>query len=151
MRRHDREITERAIIDAIIGRAQVLRLALAVNGQPYIVPLSYGYDGAAFYFHTAAAGRKLDMLSANPYVCFELEGDVRLCTGAQACQWSFSYESVIGYGTVAELVEDEAKKYGLRQVMLHYTGSDDWTFDPAEMSGTRLWRLTIERVTGKRA
>ena len=76
MRRTDKEITDREAIDGIIGGCQVLRLGLAQDDVPYIVPLSFGYDGSAFYFHTALAGRKLEMIGANPRVCFELEQGV---------------------------------------------------------------------------
>ena len=43
MRRKDREITERAEIEAILREAQVCRIALADDDGPYIVPMSFGY------------------------------------------------------------------------------------------------------------
>jgi nitroimidazol reductase NimA-like FMN-containing flavoprotein (pyridoxamine 5'-phosphate oxidase superfamily) len=46
MRRTEKEIG-RAEIDAIIRRSQVCRLGLSDQGEPYVVPLCFGYDGQA--------------------------------------------------------------------------------------------------------
>ncbi len=43
MRRKEREITEQAKINEIIQNCDCLRLALADEGAPYIVPVSFGY------------------------------------------------------------------------------------------------------------
>ncbi len=151
MRRRDREISRRSEIDEIIREAEVCRLAFAVDDEPYIVPVSFGYDGAALFFHTAKDGKKIDCIRANPRVCFELEHNVELVTHeAKPCDWGFAYESVIGHGTVIELSESEGKRHGLNQVMRQYSGRE-WTMDEASMDRTRVWRLDIESVTGKRS
>ena len=151
MRRRDREISNRSEIDEIIREAEVCRLAFAVDGEPYIVPVSFGYDGNALYFHTAKTGKKIDCIHANPRTCFELERNVELVTHeSNPCDWSFTYECVIGYGTVSELVEPDARKHGLNQVMLHYSGRE-WDLDPPSVDNTRIWRLDIESVSGKRS
>ena len=71
MRRQEREISDRAAIDAIIRACQVCRLGMVDGDLPYIVPMSFGYDGRALYFHCATQGRKLDVLRRRPRVCFE--------------------------------------------------------------------------------
>jgi len=88
MRRTDREIHSRETIDQIIAAAGVCRLGLSNRDQPYIVPVSFGYDGKAIYFHTATEGRKIDYMTANPRVCFEMEQDVRVIRNEElACKW----------------------------------------------------------------
>ncbi|MFH0778167.1 MAG: pyridoxamine 5'-phosphate oxidase family protein [Candidatus Eisenbacteria bacterium] len=47
MRRSEREIRSRPEIDEIIRGSQVCRLGLALDGRPYVVPVSFGYDGSA--------------------------------------------------------------------------------------------------------
>lgn len=151
MRRNDKEIVDRAEIDAIIRGSRVCRLAFAVADEPYVVPVSFGYDGRYLYFHTAGTGRKIDCITANNRVCFELERNVQLVTHPdKACKWSFSFESVIGYGTVHELRSTEERTAGLNQIMIHYSGRE-WEFDPAVLATTRVWRVEIRSVTGKRA
>ena len=151
MRRKDREITDRAEIDAIIRGAEVCRLAFAVDDEPYLVPVSFGYDGAALYFHTAKTGRKIDCIAANPRVCFEVEGEVELVRDhPRPCDWTFSYESVVGYGTVSELVADEDRQRGLDEIMRQY-GGPTGSFQASAVARTKVWRLEVESVTGKRA
>ena len=82
----------RAEIDTILHAAQVCRLAFALANEPYLVPVSFGYDGCSLNFHTAYAGHKTDCLEANPRVCFEVEHNVHLRTHpTQACRCSFSF------------------------------------------------------------
>jgi nitroimidazol reductase NimA-like FMN-containing flavoprotein (pyridoxamine 5'-phosphate oxidase superfamily) len=151
MRRAEREMKDRAEIDGVIRGCRICRLAFADSDEPYIVPLSFGYDGEALYFHTAIKGRKIDCIEANPRVCFELERNVRLEGGGNdPCDWTFSYESVIGYGTLGELVETEDRIFGLNRIMEQYTGRE-WEFQPEMLEGARIWRLDIESVTGKRS
>lgn len=151
VRRMDKEITTRAEIDEIIRGADVCRLAFAVDGEPYIVPVSFGYDGTAVTFHTAMSGRKIDCIAANNRVCLEFERYVKLIRDAEgACKWTFSYESVIGFGRVHELTTTEAKGDGLNQIMRHYSGRE-WAFDQPAVAGTRVWRIEIDSITGKRS
>ncbi len=154
MRRSEREITSRTEIDTILLREKVLRIAFAAGNEPYVVPLSYGYDQkrSAFYVHTAVAGRKLDFVARNPRVCFEVEGSATLRPADKACAWSLSYESVIGYGTLSEVTEPDEKGRALGCLMQHQTGSNaTWPFGDAELAAVRVWSLAIESVTGKRA
>ena len=73
MRRKDKEITDREVIDSIINESTFCRLALSQDDRPYIVPLTFGYDGTALYFHGALAGKKIDILRKNINVCFEFD------------------------------------------------------------------------------
>lgn len=151
MRKSEREITSRTEIDTIIRGSDVCRLALAVSNEPYIVPVSFGYDGDSIYFHTADAGKMIDFMAANNRICFEVERNVKLVEHPEKpCKWSFSYESVIGYGGVRELESHEEKTRGLNHIMEHYSGRQ-WSFDAAALKTTRVWQLSVSSVTGKRA
>jgi len=154
MRRKDKQIQDRDLIDQIIGKAQVCRLGLCKDKMPYIVPVSFGYDGQFIYFHTAAEGMKIDFIASNNQVCFELEHDVKIIpNNSLACKWTFSFYSVIGFGTVEELKESHPKAYAFNQIMKHYSNRD-WDvldFDGQLLEKTRLWRVSIDRITGKQS
>ena len=151
MRRSDKEITDLDTIHGIVRGCEVCRLGLAVDGEPYVVPISFGFDGEAVYFHTAKNGRKIDMMTANPRACVQFERNVELVTDDDdACAWTFSYESVIGFGSVTELVRDEDKIHGLNRIMQHYSGRN-WSFPEQPMSSTRVWRVDLDILTGKRS
>ena len=151
MRRRDKEICTREEIDAVIRAAEVCHLALARGNEPYLVPVSFGYDGKALYIHTAAKGRKIDFIEANNRVCFELEADVALVRNeGEACEWTFSFQSVIGYGVIAELTRLDEKAHALNQIMRHYSGRE-WDIPGNRAATTRVWRIEIESVKGKRS
>jgi len=155
MRRKDREITDPIEIDAILGCSTVCRIAFAVDGGAYIVPLSHGYDAQAraLFFHTASEGRKIDCIAASPRVCFEVEGHVEIAEGNErACSWGVRYESVIGFGTIVEVMSPQAKDAALRLLTEQQAGRTmDWMLDAKAVAGTRVWRLDIESMTGKRS
>ncbi len=153
MRRSEREITSGDEIRAILARERVVRIAFAVDSEPYIVPLSYGYDSDqhALYLHTAAVGRKLDFVEQNPRVCFEVEGPHVLRRGDKACAWGLGYESLIGYGVLSEITDVGKKAHSLSCLMRQQAGTDkSWEFSISELCAVRVWQLTIESVTGKR-
>jgi nitroimidazol reductase NimA-like FMN-containing flavoprotein (pyridoxamine 5'-phosphate oxidase superfamily) len=151
MRRADKEITDRRLISQIIEQCQVCRLGLAKGDTPYLLPVSFGYDGQAVYFHTAREGRKIEFLTANPTVCFEFEHDVRLVThDSSPCKWTFSFQSVIGYGTVLELTDADERVAGLAQIVKHYSGRE-WAMGGENLEAIRVWKISIESLTGKQS
>lgn len=148
MRRHDREIADRAAMDALLRRHQVLYLAMHDEGAPYVIPMSYGYDGECLYLHCAAEGRKIDLLRAHPQVAFAIEAEYEVKPGEVACGWGFAYASVTGEG-VAEMVEDhEGKKHGLDVLMSHFT-PEPQTYKDGGIEGTTVVRIRITSLTGK--
>ncbi len=149
MRRAEKEIRSRERIDEIIAGCDVCRLGLTRNDVPYIVPVSFGYDGESLFFHTAAQGRKIDFLTSGNPVCFEFERAVKvLGNDERACSWSCAFQSVIGYGRVCEIVDGDGKRDALNCLMRHYSGRD-WSFEESHLAATRVWRVAIETLSGK--
>jgi uncharacterized protein len=148
MRQKEREIKDRAVIDGIIGRCLVCHLALCNDGQPYVVPLNFGYDGRFLYFHAALEGRKIDIIKRNNRVGFEFDILHEIVKGEQACKWGAKYESVIGSGTAEILDNLEDKKQALELIMRQY-GSDAKDFSEEVMSKTLILRVRILEISGK--
>ncbi|MDD5265161.1 MAG: pyridoxamine 5'-phosphate oxidase family protein [Candidatus Bipolaricaulis sp.] len=150
MRRGDREIKDRSDIDRVLHAAPVCHLALCDGDRPYVVPMSYGYDGARLYFHCAAEGRKLELIRRNPNACFEVEIGVDVTAGAAACSWGVHFQSAIGTGRLSIVADPEEKRRGLAALMAHYGGPSDGVSDDAARSVCVL-RLDIDEVSGKAA
>jgi nitroimidazol reductase NimA-like FMN-containing flavoprotein (pyridoxamine 5'-phosphate oxidase superfamily) len=149
MRRKDKEITDKDLIGKIIAQAQVCRLGLCKDSRPYIVPVSFGYDGKFMYFHTAREGMKIDFMSSNNQVCIELEHDVKVIpNNNSACKWTFSFYSVIGFGTVEEITDSHVKVYAFNRIMKQYSNRE-WDFNEQLLEKTRLWRISIEQISCK--
>ena len=77
MRRTDREVTDREEMLDIMRRCDVCRLALNDGEYPYLVPLNFGMtaeDGRiTLFFHSALAGRKAELMQADPRASFEMD------------------------------------------------------------------------------
>jgi len=148
MRKKEREIKDRKIIDDIIRRCQVCHLAMCDDGQPYVVPLNFGYDGRFLYFHAALEGKKIDVIRKNNRVGFEFDILHDITVAERACNWGVKYESVMGSGTV-EIIENlDAKKEALECIMSQY-GKGAWDFPEEILQKTLILRLRILEISGK--
>jgi nitroimidazol reductase NimA-like FMN-containing flavoprotein (pyridoxamine 5'-phosphate oxidase superfamily) len=151
MRRKEKEIVLRSDIDSAIDACQVCHLGFAVDAEPYIVPLSFGYDGRFIYFHSAKTGKKIDCIKANPRVCFQMEQQVALVAkDPEPCKWTFHFESIIGMGHVEELISFEDKQKGLFEIIRHYDRSQN-QLAVQNLDAIRVWRISVDEVTGKRS
>lgn len=151
MRRSEKEIKDRAELEQILRTNSICRLGMVHEGIPYIVPMNYGYSDGAIYMHSAREGRKIDILRADNYVCFEIEGVSKLVEAEKACSWTTHYTTIIGYGHV-ELIDDPAgKRQGLTVLMSQYSDRTDWDFPDRQLDRVLVLRLDIESMTGKKS
>ncbi len=150
MRRQDREITSPDAVRSIVQRARVFHLAMVDEGRPYVLPLSYGYDGTSIYLHCASEGRKLDILRRFPQVCFTISVDEELIRGDRPCDWSFRYRNVVGEGTVHFVEGEDEKRRGLDAVMRQY-GGEGGDYPSEVLARTTILRIDIASLSGKQA
>ncbi len=149
MRFDEKPLLDRELIDGIIKRAQICHLACSLDDQPYVLPISFGYDGINIYLHTSPGGKKIKIFTKNPLVCLSFERNITLQPNSElACKWSFSFQSVILDGTISEMTKPEEKNYGLAQIMAHYSNSD-WQFPPEKVNKTRIWKVIPNNITAK--
>ena len=154
MRRSDREITDKAEIIKIIEKCDVCRLGLAENNIPYIIPLNYGYeylnDSLTLYFHSAKEGKKLDIISQNPFACFEMDCSHKLIKADKACEYTMEYESVIGNGEIHACVEKSEKIKALKLLMSRYAKGKEFDFPDRMVDSVTVFKLEVAEFTGKR-
>jgi uncharacterized protein len=86
-------------INNILSSQVIGRLACADGYQPYIVPVTYTYDGEYIYGQTNI-GTKLAILRSNPLVSFEVDRMMDMQ----------NWESVVVSGEFEELEGEEAEK-----------------------------------------
>ncbi len=148
MRRKEKEITDRRAIDAVIRASSICRLAMSHDDRPYVVPLCFGYDGIALYFHSAQEGKKVEILRKNAGVCFEFDLFDELVQAPDPCGWGVRYRSVIGTG-MASFVEDlESKRRALDLIMKQYS-RDSFDYAERPLDKTLIIKVDIESLTGK--
>jgi len=148
MRRKDKEINDKARIEQIIQDAQICRLALAESGQPYVVPLNFGYRDDTVYFHSATQGRKIDMLKANPKVCLEFTTDLELVRAEKSCDWGQRFNCVIAFGEARLIEDNDAKREALDVIMAHY-GGEGGDYSDGKLKITAVIAVKIDMMTGK--
>ncbi len=151
MRRKQNELTDSTAIHAIIQASPVMRMAMSQDDMPYVLPLSFGFDGAALYFHCAPEGLKTDILRRNPRVCCLFEGDIALKPkGDTPCAWGFDYATVIIKGVAAQILDPTSKLAALRLITDHYA-PQSLQIPENKISAVDAWRITITHMTGKRS
>jgi len=143
-----RKITDIEEIEGIINKATVCHLGLVDGEEPYVVPVSFGYERNTLYFHGNLKGRKVELIKKNNRVCFGMETDVELKKAEEACDWGIKYMSVIGMGRAYILEKDEEKSRVLDLIIKRYAG-DALSFPKSELDKTLVIKVDIESMTGK--
>jgi nitroimidazol reductase NimA-like FMN-containing flavoprotein (pyridoxamine 5'-phosphate oxidase superfamily) len=85
-------------IENLLKRQVIGRIACHTEGNIYIVPTNYIYDGTSIISH-ATQGKKIEMMRINPEVCFEVE-DI---------QSVFRWQTVIAWGRFEEITDPKER------------------------------------------
>ena len=152
MTRREFQITDEARIRQILDQSKVLHLGLAVDNEPYVVPMNYGYTmengKLVLYLHSAMRGKKLDMMRANPKVFFEMDCDWIPFEGEKPCQYGLGYSSVMGRGT-AQIVEDVEEKIKAMSALMKTQTGKDFSFNDRLVSIVAVIRIDVAEYTAK--
>ena len=89
-------------IDQLLKRQSVGRLACTANDRPYVVPITYAYDGSSVYAYSGP-GRKIEMMREQPLVCFEVD----------EVDGPSEWRSVVAEGTYEELTSERSRREAL--------------------------------------
>lgn len=141
--------------EAALRSAVVCTLGLALDGQPYAVPVSYGYSEGRLFFHGSGSGRKMDILRANPQASFCVVLSAEVAVNENPCQWSVAYKSLVGFGLVREVVDLAEKQEALDALMrqhARYLGIEEppsYAFPKSKLEQTTVLCLTIDAVSLK--
>lgn len=150
--KRESRVTDPTEIIRILDTAKVLHLGLAVDNEPYVVPMNYGYtmeDGRlTLYLHSAVKGKKLDMLRANSKVFFEIDCDRMPFEGRVPCQYGMVYSSVMGRGSAA-IVEDVEEKMQAMSILMKTQTGKDFTFNERLVSIVTVIRIDVTEYTAK--
>jgi len=151
MRRAEKEITNGREIDSILSKAIVCRIGIIDHETPYIVPMNFGYKDNCLYLHSAADGKKIELLKRNPMVCFEVECDLEIINTGIPCKWSMNYTSVIGYGTAHFITDIEQKRKALHIIIDHYSSGSSYIFPEKNLKEVTVIKIEISDMTAKKS
>lgn len=123
-------------IEATLRRHRVGRIACSANDRPYLVPITYAYDGQYVYSYSGL-GRKIEVMREQPLVCFEvdeIDGDA-------------SWRSVITEGRYEEIADAEQRREALARLTPDQSQLVSRTMDGA--SCFVVFRLRLTERSGR--
>lgn len=122
-------------------------LALVDEEGPYVVPISFAYDGEDVYFH-GGEGKKSRALEGEPRVCLAVTSDPKLVKGDDPCSDNFRCDSVLVFGRAVRLESAAEKDAALRTVVAKYhPEAAAGPLTPTKVAGTTVYRMEIRAVT----
>lgn len=129
------------------GTSGVLAL-LGAEDYPYAVPLSYVYTKGEIFFHCAKSGHKIDAIRKCGKASFCVIGQDQI----RPEKFTTAYQSVIAFGTVRILEEEQEIRHAIELLSEKYAPGDVEGRDrEIEKDGDRLCMLvlSISHLTGK--
>ncbi len=158
MRRKQCEIKDRTVIDTILKRATIGRMATIGNdGFPYITPVNYVYWNGSIYFHCAHKGEKIDNIKRDDRVCFEV--DIPLAylgmdydQKRPTCNVHQFYHCVIIKGRAEKVEEIDEKVGALNALMDSHENESDFEPVTSKTKPVHLCSviaIRVESISGK--
>jgi uncharacterized protein len=150
-RRPQRGAYDEATIVAILDATFVCHVGFVLDGQPFVIPTSFGRAGRTIYIHGAAASRMLRELSTGLPVCVTVTVFDGLVLARSIFHHSMNYRSVVILGS-ATPCEGEEKLRGLEVVSDHIIPGR-WAEvrgpNAMELRATSLLKLEITEASAK--
>ncbi|RYY89853.1 MAG: pyridoxamine 5'-phosphate oxidase family protein [Chitinophagaceae bacterium] len=135
-------------IESVLYGQLVGRIGCHADGETYVVPISYVYDGQAVICHTNE-GKKLRMMRANPKVCFQVDDMMDMA----------NWKSVIVQGTFEIIEDDAARNTAMKRLLERYLPmissitthlGEHWPFYPQNFTeiGGQVFVIRVGERTG---
>lgn len=143
---------DRETVYQILDAGFVCHAGFNVDGQPYVIPTSYGRSGDTLYLHGSTASRMLRTMSTGVPVCVTVTHVDGLVLARAAFHHSVNYRSVVILGT-ARLVEDQAEKMEAMRIFTEHVLKGRWNDvrqpTEQELKATTVLTLPLEEVSAK--
>ena len=148
----DRGAYDRETIHAILDEGLVCHVAVAVDGQPFVLPMNFGRDGDRLLLHGSAASRLMRALEAGAPACFTVTLLDGLVLARSAFHHSMNFRSVVLLGRARPVEGDVAKLAALRAIAEHLVPGR-WEAvrapDARELAATWVVEVAIEEASAK--
>jgi nitroimidazol reductase NimA-like FMN-containing flavoprotein (pyridoxamine 5'-phosphate oxidase superfamily) len=152
VREAQRAVYDRDTVNHILDEAFLCHVGFVADGQPYVIPTSYGRDGNVLYIHGSAASRMLRNLEQGVPVCITVTLLDGIVLARSVFNHSMNYRSVVILGT-ATLVDDPAEEISalraLSEHILPHRWDDSRQPNEKELKATSVLRIPIEEFSAK--
>jgi nitroimidazol reductase NimA-like FMN-containing flavoprotein (pyridoxamine 5'-phosphate oxidase superfamily) len=123
----------------ILDEGFICHVGFVVDGQPFVIPTSYGRKQDQLYIHGSAASRMLRRLDEGIPVCLTVTLLDGLVLARSVFNHSMNYRSVVVLGT-AKKVDDPPKKLEALRVLSEHIVPGRW--DDARQPNERELKAT---------
>jgi nitroimidazol reductase NimA-like FMN-containing flavoprotein (pyridoxamine 5'-phosphate oxidase superfamily) len=143
--------TDKQYMEQLLCEGDVGYLAFA-SAEPYVIPINYAYCNGRILFHCALEGKKLDLIRADPRVCFAVarqEGHPAPHAG-DACDNPF--ESVLCWGD-ARIIDDLQERQAILNEFQTRFDTPERKRDPVSLERTEKCgavEIVVTRMTGRK-
>jgi nitroimidazol reductase NimA-like FMN-containing flavoprotein (pyridoxamine 5'-phosphate oxidase superfamily) len=141
-----------ATIHAILDEALVAHVGFAIDGQPYVIPMTYGREGDVLYLHGSIANRMLRALDSGVPVCVTVTLLDGLVLSRSHFHHSMNYRSVVVVGVARRARDPERCRRALECVVEHVVpGRSTEARSPteSELRQTAVLELPIDEASAK--
>jgi uncharacterized protein len=153
VREAHRGVYDRDTVYKILDEGFLCHVGFIADGQPFVIPTSYGRKDANLYIHGSAASRMLRNLQKDrSSVCVTVTLLDGLVLARSVFNHSMNYRSVMVLGK-AVLVDDPAEKLAALRVLSEHILPGRWDDsrqpNERELKQTSVLRLPIEEFSAK--
>jgi nitroimidazol reductase NimA-like FMN-containing flavoprotein (pyridoxamine 5'-phosphate oxidase superfamily) len=152
VRESDRAVYDREPVYRILDEGFLCHVGFAVDGQPFVIPTSYGRKDASLYIHGSAASRMLRQMKEGVAVCITVTLLDGLVLARSVFNHSMNYRSVVILGT-ATLVDDPEEKLAALRILSEHILPGRWNDsrqpNERELKATSVLRVPIEEFSAK--
>ena len=152
VREPQRAVYDRDAVNQILDEAFLCHVGFVADGQPFVIPTSFGRDGDVLYIHGSAASRMLRNLDQGVAVCITVTLLDGLVLARSVFNHSMNYRSVLILGT-ATRVDDPAEKLAalrtLSERIIPHRWDDSRPPNETELKATSVLRLPIAEFSAK--
>ena len=152
VREAQRAVYDRGEVYRILDEGFICHVGFIVDGQPYVIPTSYGRKDANLYIHGSAASRMLRHMKEELPVCVTVTLLDGIVLARSVFNHSMNYRSVVVLGK-ASLVENREEKLGALRVLSEHILPGRWDDarqpNEQELKATSVLRLPIEEFSAK--
>jgi len=152
VREPDRAVYDREEVYRLLDEGFICHVGFAVDGQPFVIPTSYGRKDAELYVHGSAASRMLRQLKTAVPVCVTVTLLDGLVLARSVFNHSMNYRSVVILGK-ATLVDDAQEKLAALRVLSEHILPGRWDDarqpNERELKATSVLRVPIEEFSAK--
>jgi nitroimidazol reductase NimA-like FMN-containing flavoprotein (pyridoxamine 5'-phosphate oxidase superfamily) len=152
VREAERGVYDRETAYRILDEGFLCHVGFVADGQPFVIPTSYGRKDDRLYIHGSAASRMLRQMKEGVPVCVTVTLLDGLVLARSIFNHSMNYRSVVILGKAAPVDDPLEKVEALRLLSEHIIPgrwADARQPNERELKATLVMRLPIEEFSAK--